>query len=649
MSLKTILKSSSLIGRQLQNRYQVIKTLGSGAFAQTYIAKDCSQTDQSLCLIKYYSSIRKSAQVFASYRRLFITETSNLLKLDGHNQIPKLLDCFEQEDGLYVVQQLIEGELLTDLFPDPENDQNCWTQEQVLALLRDLLGILIFVHNNGIIHCDLKPSNIIKRESDGRFVLIDFATSQQIYEHEELENIKQRFSFKKTFAVSPSGYLPPEQVMGHPLPNSDIYALGVLVIQALTGLDPISLELDLVTEKLKWEYGLDGKQYVDQRLVTILNKMVNYKSAQRYQTISDLIQDLEPLGSAEGFPLKVFLEDTWPGMSQVEDYSQEQPIPVKIKANQENIDLAFVELAQGLLTEYVGPTSPIRQSVDIQIEFTDAEWENENEDEILDFNFKKFFPLVAGVGISACMLAFGFVSLGLGNWGDLLSASGGRRLLKANEAYQKGNFTEAMSLIESISDDSEAYQEAQKLAQQWRQEWEKANQNYQEIKQDLATENWSNVIQKARNIPQVPYWNAKINPLVEQAQKQIDYRAYLLVKQAFEQAENRDFAKALDCLQQIPPESKIYATVEVKLAEYREKQDIRAHYHLQQAFNLAQTRDFLGAIEFLRKIPSQSAVGKIAEVKITQYSQYQQIKERVERKQALSLVILQQHRKLFTG
>jgi serine/threonine protein kinase len=646
MSLKTILKSSSLTGRQLQNRYQVLKPLGGGAFAQTYIAQDSSQTGQHLCLIKYYTNIRKQPQIFASYRRLFITETSNLLRLDGHNQIPKLLDCFEQEDGLYVVQELIEGDLLSDLFPSPQKNQNCWTQEEVLDLLRNLLGILLFVHNNGIIHCDLKPSNIIKRKSDGRFVLIDFATSQSMFNQEDIQELNQRFSYKKTFAVSPSGYLPPEQIMGHPVPNSDIYALGILVIQALTGIEPINLQLDLITEQLNWEYGLEGKQYVDQRLISILNKMVNYKSAQRYQTITDVIQDLEPLGSAEGFPIKIFLEDTWPGMSQVEDYGQEQPIPVKIRANQENIDLAFVELAQGLLTEYVGPTSPIRQSVDIEIEFDPEEWDE--KEQFADFNVKKYLPIVAGVGISACVFAFGFVAFGLGNLPELFSGSGSRRLLKATEAYQKGNFTEAMSLIQSIADDSEAYQEAQQLAQKWQKEWQQSNQNYQQIQEDFAQENWSNVLKKAKKMPQVPYWNSKINPLVQQAQKQIETKAYQLIKQAFEQAENRQFTKALEYLQQIPPESQIYNQVELKLVEYREKQDIRAHYHLQQAFNRAEKRDFLGAIEFLRQIPNQSSVGEVAQAKITQYSQYQKIKERVARRQALSVVILEQKQKLLS-
>jgi serine/threonine-protein kinase len=87
--------------------------------------------------------------------------------------------------------------------------------------------------------------------------------------------------------------MPAEQVRGLPRPNSDIYALGIIAIQALTGLHPKQLLEDLDTGEIIWQHQAD----VSTELACILNKMVGYHFKQRYQSAAEVLEALQPLAT----------------------------------------------------------------------------------------------------------------------------------------------------------------------------------------------------------------------------------------------------------------------------------------------------------------------------------------------------------------
>ena len=314
---------------------------------------------------KHYGYNNNHPHLLTNSRRLFVNEATTLLKLDDDEHIAPLLDCFEEENGLYIVQDFIEGELLSASIPLSKHSQNCWSQAQIVHLLDDLLEILAFVHRNGVIHCDLKPNNIIKRAADEKFILIDFGNAVPIRSYEDQENV---IPLRRTLAVSPSGYLPPEQLTGKPVPNGDIYALGIVAIQALTGLEPAKLQLDLHTGELDWQHLLENNPALlalDDQLITILRQMVRYNSAERYQSARQILEDLETLKALERSKIMIFSEDQWPGTETIDSNGQSEPLPIKVKGEEEDLDLTFLELTQGLLTEYLGPTSVTPQSVNV--------------------------------------------------------------------------------------------------------------------------------------------------------------------------------------------------------------------------------------------------------------------------------------------
>lgn len=146
------------IDQVLQNRYQIIQPIGAGGFGETHLAKDLSLPGQPLRVVKQINPRVPSSETWQIITRLFNTEAEILYKLGReHDQIPELYAYFEELDVFYLVQEFIEGSgLNSELSPGIK-----YREQEVILLLRDILEILAFVHGNGVIHRDVKPSNLI--------------------------------------------------------------------------------------------------------------------------------------------------------------------------------------------------------------------------------------------------------------------------------------------------------------------------------------------------------------------------------------------------------------------------------------------------------------------------------------------------------
>jgi serine/threonine-protein kinase len=272
-----------MIGQLLDGRYQVLRVLGTGGFGQTFIAQDTRRPGSPICVVKHLKPASNDTKFLKIAQRLFQSEAETLEKLGDHDQIPRLLAYFEENREFYLVQEFIEGHPLTEELPSGYR----WTEGQVVALLRDVLGVLAFLHSKGAIHRDIKPDNIIRRHSDNKFVLVDFGAVKQI--RTPIAAAPGHTSL--TIAVGTPGYMPSEQGQGKPRPSSDIYALGVVGIQALTGLQPSQLDDDPETGDLLW------KPYaqVSPELAAILSKMVKCYFRERYVSAADALKALQPL------------------------------------------------------------------------------------------------------------------------------------------------------------------------------------------------------------------------------------------------------------------------------------------------------------------------------------------------------------------
>ncbi len=267
-----------MIGKLLDHRYQVIQVLAQGGFGQTYIAQDTRRPGNPICVVKHLKPATSDPRVFETAKRLFNSEAETLENLGNHDQIPRLLAYFDENQEFYLVQEYIAGQTLAEeLIPGQP-----WNESQVLQLLQGVLEILVFVHGQGVIHRDIKPDNIIRRACDQKLVLVDFGAVKQL----RLPMVSVGGQPTATVAIGTPGYMPTEQGQGKPRPNSDIYSLGIIAIQALTGVPAAELPEDPNTGELLWQHLAS----VNDRLASVLTKMVRYHFKDRYQSATEALQ-----------------------------------------------------------------------------------------------------------------------------------------------------------------------------------------------------------------------------------------------------------------------------------------------------------------------------------------------------------------------
>jgi len=287
--------SDLMLGKTLRGRYQIIRQLGSGGFSTTFVAQDLDLPGQPLCVVKQLKSNDSDFSILQTVRRLFDTEAQVLYRLGKHTQIPQLYAHFEESQEFYLVQEYIEGEdfgqeLLTD---------KALNESQLIGFLQDVLQTLAFVHEQDVIHRDIKPSNLIRRQKDGKIVLIDFGAVKEIRSL-VLHSGEQMTG---TILIGSSGYMPSEQLKGKPRFNSDIYAVGVTAIQLLTGVLPEEFEEDTETGEMIWREHAS----ISDELAVILEKMVRSHFRDRYQSVKEILLDLDKLYNYTSSPTQILM------------------------------------------------------------------------------------------------------------------------------------------------------------------------------------------------------------------------------------------------------------------------------------------------------------------------------------------------------
>ncbi|MEH1969911.1 MULTISPECIES: CHASE2 domain-containing serine/threonine-protein kinase [unclassified Nostoc] len=278
----------ALSGKVLAQRYKIVKVLGSGGFSETYIAEDTLRPGNPQCVVKQLKPASTKPEALQLARRLFNSEAQTLEKLGTHPQIPQLLAYFEEDEEFYLVQEQIIGHPLNqELLAGRAIDEIA-----TIKIVSDLLQTLTFVHENNVIHRDIKPSNIIRRHSDGKLILIDFGAVKEV----STKQLDYQEQTPFTIGIGTQGYAPSEQCFGRPHYSSDIYAVGMVGIKALTGIAPRDLDRDADGE-IQWSDAYGGKLrfQVSHSLAKILSKMVLDDFKQRYQSASEALKDLESL------------------------------------------------------------------------------------------------------------------------------------------------------------------------------------------------------------------------------------------------------------------------------------------------------------------------------------------------------------------
>ena len=245
--------------------YEIKSIIGKGGMSTVYLAEH-----KRLHTRWAVKEVRKQQGA----RFDFLAE-SNILKRLQHPMLPRIVDIFEDRDCIYIVEDFVEGITLDGLL----KQQKKVDEPQGLQWFRDLCGVLAYLHGqrpHPIIYRDMKPSNIMI-QPDGSLKLIDFGIAREY---------KQESNADTTY-IGTKGYAAPEQFgKAQTDARTDIYSLGVTMYHLLTGKSPYEPPYQFVPVRQLVPELSHGIEY-------ILNKCVQSEPADRYQTVDELVDELD--------------------------------------------------------------------------------------------------------------------------------------------------------------------------------------------------------------------------------------------------------------------------------------------------------------------------------------------------------------------
>ncbi|NET46534.1 tetratricopeptide repeat protein [Okeania sp. SIO2B3] len=278
-----------IIDQIVDKRYRFIKPINSNILGKTYLATDTHRPNSPQCLVKEIrlsNFKQKNQEVILS---IFHEKAEKIYCLSQHNGLPNLLAYSEENNNIYLVEDYILGLSLTKelaigkLLPEVE----------VIKILKDVLEILAFIHSHGETHGKITPKNLIRRELDGKLVLINFGLKREITRI--LEQNEKLLILKNGSQNNSNSFanIPLEESQKEIDKNSDIYALGIIAIQTLTGLSTQDLlKQQQTSNTLGLEIPWQNLQVCSLNLSNIIDKMINNQDKQHYNSASEALTEL---------------------------------------------------------------------------------------------------------------------------------------------------------------------------------------------------------------------------------------------------------------------------------------------------------------------------------------------------------------------
>lgn len=269
----------------LDHRYRPVQRLGQSRSSRTFLAIDTIGLQQS-CVIKQFSlqpfQLGQERQWTIEQLQ---TDAQRLKALTHHPHLPSLLGWFEQEGYFYWVWEWIEGSNLEQLLSSHAEV----SEPGIWQILNQLLPAIQSIHEQALIHGDIKPENII-RQPDNRLVLVDI-TGLPIKSNISNTTINN-IIIKQIIQNSSPEYAAPEQVIGRPVCSSDLYSLGITCIHLLTQLSPF-VWWDDVNDRQNWQMYLT--QPISDSLVQVLTQLTQHTVDQRFSSTTAAIEEVKRL------------------------------------------------------------------------------------------------------------------------------------------------------------------------------------------------------------------------------------------------------------------------------------------------------------------------------------------------------------------
>lgn len=287
------------------NEYEIQTVLGEGGFGIVYKARFKARhafLDEDVAIKEYLPReiairdgqgilpiSRDDAEIFTDGLKRFLQEAKQLTLFRGHPNVIRCRDFFEANGTAYLVMDYEDGLAFDRILKLKEQNNKPVNEAELLNILVPVLNGLKAVHDQGVLHRDIKPGNIFVRRADEQPLLLDFGAAKQNY----AEHTKSQSAFTP-------GYAPMEQIAdeGELGPWTDIYAIGALIWRVIAGRNPPEAsKRDYLISRGKGDpmepaHELPRASEFSGKLLTIVNKCLEPVEENRYQKVDDLLDDL---------------------------------------------------------------------------------------------------------------------------------------------------------------------------------------------------------------------------------------------------------------------------------------------------------------------------------------------------------------------
>ena len=264
------------IGMVIGDRYEILESIGAGGMSDVYKAKD-----RKLNRFVALKVLKKEFSENKDFVSKFRTEAQAAAGLE-HQNIVNVYDVGEEDGIYYIVMELVEGITLKRYI---EKKQRLSVKESVSIAIQISMG-LEAAHNNGIVHRDIKPQNIMISK-DGKVKVTDFGIAKATSSNTITSNV-----------MGSVHYASPEQARGgFSDAKSDIYSLGITLFEMLTGRVPFNGETAVAIAIMQIQNEMPSpRKYVPEIPVSveqIVLKCCQKSPDRRYQKMSELVEDLK--------------------------------------------------------------------------------------------------------------------------------------------------------------------------------------------------------------------------------------------------------------------------------------------------------------------------------------------------------------------
>ncbi len=266
------------VGDLLAGRYEILKLLGEGGMGAVYRARD-NELERMVAVKVIRPDLARNAQILHRFKQELI-----LARQVTHRNIIRIFDLGHAEGMRFITMEYIDGEDLSSLLV---KRGRLPAAEAVAIVMQVALG-LEAAHAEGVVHRDLKPQNIML-DPQGKVSVMDFGIARSV----DASNMTRTGALMGT-----PTYMSPEQAQGQKVDaRSDLYTLGIILYELLTGKAPFEADNPMATlvrrlqEKPKAPIELEPG--IPKALNDIVVKMLATQAADRYQTASELLRDLD--------------------------------------------------------------------------------------------------------------------------------------------------------------------------------------------------------------------------------------------------------------------------------------------------------------------------------------------------------------------